>query len=392
MKIFNKKQLLAFAMLREYRAITQSYAVLLVLAGGIFAYGLLYNYLYAPNVVTNAPIAVVDQSQSTLSRNYLRWLNATPDVSIYGEANDLIEARDWMKRGWVQGIIYLPYDFEERVFRGDETLFSLYATTDAFLYFEAFQRATAEVMLAIDEEYRQVGTHFLPATGLLAISMAKPIRVVGTALYNVTEGYGSYLIPGVMIVIIFQTLFMVIGMLTGEEAHTGAIRAYRKQGSNAWGAALRMVCGKTVVYLALYTLFSLFLLGLLPLFFSIPHIGNGFHVFLLMVPFLLSTSFFALAASYFFTDSEAPILMIAFFSVGLIFLSGISYPLELMPWYWQAVHYIIPATPATLAFVKINSMGATMNDIQPEYLTLCIQTVLYFALAVWVYRLKLNKQ
>lgn len=49
------------------------------------------------------------------------------------------------------------------------------------------------------------------------MAMAKPVNVAGTALYNHTEGYGSYLIPAVMMVIIFQTLLMVIGMLTGDE-------------------------------------------------------------------------------------------------------------------------------------------------------------------------------
>lgn len=58
-------------------------------------------------------------------------------------------------------------------------------------------------------------------------------------------------------------------------------------------------------------------------------------VIMLMIPFLLATSFFGLTASLFFTDSDAPLLMIAFFSVGLIFLSGVSYPIELMPWYWK---------------------------------------------------------
>lgn len=56
--------------------------------------------------------------------------------------------------------------------------------------------------------------------------MAKPINVVGTALYNYTEGYGSYLIPAVMMIIIFQTLLMVIGMLTGDEHTNRGIRAY----------------------------------------------------------------------------------------------------------------------------------------------------------------------
>ena len=134
----------------------------------------------------------------------------------------------------------------------------------------------------------------------------------------------------------------------------------------------------------------MFLRGLLPHCFSIPNIGNGLYITAMMVPYLMATSFFGLAASRFFTDSEAPLMMIAFFSVGLIFLSGVSYPLELMPWYWRMMHYIIPAAPATLAFVKLNSMGADMADIQPEYITLWIQVVVYFGLSVWVYKKKLE--
>ncbi|MEG0456242.1 MAG: ABC transporter permease, partial [Bacteroides sp.] len=202
MKIFNKRQEIVFVIVREFRAISRSYAVLLVLAGGIFAYGLLYNCMYAPNIVTDAPVAVVDRSHSALSRNYVRWLDATPQVSIYAQADNFVEAREWMKQGRVQGIIYLPHNFEERVFRGSEAVFSLYSTTDAFLYFEALQKASAQVMLAINDTYRSAGTSFLPPQGLLAVMMAKPIAVEGTALYNVTEGYGSYLIPGVLMIIL----------------------------------------------------------------------------------------------------------------------------------------------------------------------------------------------
>lgn len=107
----------------------------------------------------------------------------------------------------------------------------------------------------------------------------------------------------------------------------------------------------------LYVVFSMFLLGLLPHIFSIPNIGSGWDIVTMMIPFLLATSFFALAVSRWFTDSEAPLLMIAFFSVGYIFLSGVSYPLELMPWYWQAAHYVFPVAPAVLAFSKIKFNG-----------------------------------
>ena len=369
----------------EWKAIATNPAILLVLAGGIFLYGLLYNYMYAPNLVRKAPVAVVDLSHSALSREYVRWLDAAPQTSVYAQTPNILEARKWMKKGEVTGILYIPSDFETHVARGETSVFTLYAATDAFLNFKGLQEASSRVMLAVNDAHRRAGTVFLPPQGLLAVALSTPVSVSGTALYNYTEGYGSYLIPAVMIVIIFQTMLMVIAMLTGEEAEQQRKGVY-STGARSLKDMLCIVSGRTFVYVMLYVVFSMFLLGLLPHIFSIPNIGSGWDIVTMMIPFLLATSFFALAVSRWFTDSEAPLLMIAFFSVGYIFLSGVSYPLELMPWYWQAAHYVFPVAPAVLAFVKLNSMGGSLADIWPQMLTLWIQVIIYGAWAVYTTR------
>lgn len=369
----------------EWKAIATNPAILLVLAGGIFLYGLLYNYMYAPNLVRKAPVAVVDLSHSALSREYVRWLDAAPQTSVYAQTPDILEARKWMKKGEVTGILYIPSDFETHVARGETSVFTLYAATDAFLNFKGLQEASSRVMLAVNDAHRRAGTVFLPPQGLLAVASSTPVSVSGTALYNYTEGYGSYLIPAVMIVIIFQTMLMVIAMLTGEEAEQQREGVYSMK-ARSLKDMLCIVSGRTFVYVMLYVVFSMFLLGLLPHIFSIPNIGSGWDIVTMMIPFLLATSFFALAVSRWFTDSEAPLLMIAFFSVGYIFLSGVSYPLELMPWYWQAAHYVFPVAPAVLAFVKLNSMGGSLADIWPQMLTLWIQVIIYGAWAVYTTR------
>ena len=101
----------------EWKAISTNPAILLVLAGGIFLYGLLYNYMYAPNLVRKAPVAVVDLSHSALSREYVRWLDAAPQTSVRARTPNILEAREWMKKGEVTGILYIPSDFETRVAR-----------------------------------------------------------------------------------------------------------------------------------------------------------------------------------------------------------------------------------------------------------------------------------
>lgn len=373
--------------LNEFKTISGSFAIVLVLMGGIFMYGLLYNYMYAPDVVRNVPVVVVDNSKTELSREYIRLLNATPQVDVIATGEDYPQAQELMKMDEAAGILYLPYDFTDRVSRGDESVFIMYETTNAFLNYLAMQEASAGSMLALNDRYRPEMVVFLPSQAAAQLSVAKPINVAGTALYNYTEGYGTYLIPAVLIVIMFQTLLMVIGMVSGEERQFKLLQVYRP----TFGQAGRLVIGKTFVYMMLYAVFSLFLLGLIPLIFDLPDIGNLWNIIMLLIPFLMATSFFGLTASVIFTDSDAPLLMIAFFSVGLIFLSGVSYPLELMPWYWKLSHFLIPAAPATLAYVKLNSMGASMAEIHTEYVTLWVQCAVYFVLACWAYRYNIRK-
>ena len=236
----------------EFKTIAGSYAILLVLMGGIFVYGLLYNYMYAPDLVRKVPVAVVDHSHSELGRHYVRLLDATPQVNVVTTATDYPEAQDMMKAGQVAGILYLPDDFEDRVARGEESVFIMYETTSAFLYYLAMQEASAASMLALNDDYRPEMLVFLPQQVAPKLASAQAVEVVGTALYNPTEGYGTYLIPSVLVVIIFQTLMMVIAMISGDERHSGSIVRFAGNPVNlSLERMAQVVIGKTFVYLSL---------------------------------------------------------------------------------------------------------------------------------------------
>ena len=177
---------IATVIFREWRSISTNAAILLVLMGGIFAYGLLYNLMYAPNLVRKTPVAIVDNSHSALSREYIRLLNATPQASVYALTPNYLEAKEWLKQSKVDGILYLPADFDARVGRGEQSVFTVYASTDAFLNFKNLQEASSRVMLAVNDAHRTEGVVFLPPQGLLAVASSAPVNVSGTALYNYT--------------------------------------------------------------------------------------------------------------------------------------------------------------------------------------------------------------
>ena len=78
-------------------------------------------------------------------------------------------------------------------------------------------------------------------------------------------------------------------------------------------------------------------------------------------------------------------------SVPLLFMSGVSWPQSSLPGAWQSVAYLFPSTFGVRGFVRLNSMGATLADIEHEYQMLWIQTTVYFFMTCLVYRYQINQ-
>lgn len=80
---------------------------------------MLYAFIYTDEVVREVPAAVVDHSKSSISRKYLRLIDATPDVHIQSYCADMEEAKELVKEGRVYGIIYIPEDFSKELAAGN---------------------------------------------------------------------------------------------------------------------------------------------------------------------------------------------------------------------------------------------------------------------------------
>ena len=82
---------------------------------------------------------------------------------------------------------------------------------------------------------------------------------------------------------------------------------------------------------------------------------------------------------------ENVMLLMVFVSVPLLFLSGVSWPQSNIPGAWQGISWLFPSTFGVRAFVRMNTLGGTLNDVLPELRYLWIQAALYFGVACLVY-------
>ena len=59
-------------------------------------------------------------------------------------------------------------------------------------------------------------------------------------------------------------------------------------------------------------------------------------------------------------------LLVVFTSIPFLFLTGASWPQSSIPGAWQGVSWLIPSTFGVRGYLRIASMGATIDDVLPE--------------------------
>lgn len=346
-------------------------------------YPLLYSWAYTNEVTREVPVAVVDFSKSQLSRQFIRSVDASPGTDVTYHVNSLNEARELVARQKVHGILYFPEDFSNKLYRGQQSHVSLYCDMSLMLTYKAIYQSTQEVasMLNTKLQLQQAGGY----TNRDDEITAQPLAVDEVQIFNSTGGYGNALIPGVLMMIIQQTLLLGIGLAAGTARENNRYKDLVPI-SRHYNGIFRIVMGKSMAYFMLYAVIGAYLSLIVPRLFGFTTLASGAALLGLLVPYILACIFFGMALSCMVRYRENVILLVVFTSIPLIFMTGVSWPQNNIPGIWQGVAYLFPSTFGVRGFLRINGMGAMLADIETEYQVLWVQVLAYFLLTCLVYR------
>jgi len=368
----------------EIKGIFKDRGVVIIVMLATLVYPLLYCAMYRNETLVDVPVAVVDNSQSGVSKRISRELDATRDLKVVARLSNMEEARQYFVEGKIHGLIYIPADFNNKINQREQANISVYSDMSSFLYYRAMVLATNYVTLDLGEEIQIERLAAEGITGKQAEQTISPVKYESTILYNKGMGFASFLMPAILILIIHQTLVFGIGMAAGTAREENRFHELVSSTVHR-GRIFRVVFGKSMAFFILYLFWSVYILGFIPDLFNLPHIGNPFTLLEFVVPFLLATIFFSMTISVFNPTREAQMVILLFFSLILLFLSGISWPQSNINGFWKVFSYIFPSTLGIQGFIKINTMGAGINEIRFEQIGLWIQTAVYFILASATY-------
>lgn len=368
---------------KELKATVRDEGVLIFFLLVPLAYPLVYAFIYTNEVVREVPAAVVDDNNSTLSRKYLRLMDASADVQIQSYCADMEEAKSLMKEKKVYGVIHIPESFSRDISQGRQTQVNIYCDMSGMLYYKAILLSATNASLTVNEQIKiqRMGN----TTQRQDEVSTAPIEYEDISLFNPQDGFASFLIPAVLMLILQQTLLLGIGMSAGTARETNRFKDLVPIGRHYEGT-LRIVFGKSMAYLLIYIAISAYVLCAVPQMFSLVQIAQPSTLMAFIFPYLLACIFFAMTCSIFIHHREACMLVYVFTSIPLLFISGISWPGAAVPSFWKVFSWLFPSTFGINGFVQINNMGATLQEVLPEYRALWIQAGVYFLTTCLVYR------
>ena len=334
------------------KAIIGDKGVLLIMGIAPLIYGFFYPWPYAQQAVTRVPVAVVDYDHSSLSRQITRFAQASPRIAVRLVTGDEGEAQQALWRGDVEGYAILPRELKRDVLRGSAAVVTIEANGSYALLNKAvlsgFAEAVGTVSAGVEIRKLQAGGQ---GKGQ-ALASRSPINTQLVALFNPTEGYGSYVVPAVALLIIQQTLLMGVAMLVGLWAESGQHRA----GVASWLG--RILGFSTIGYLS-----GLLYFGWIFWAQDFPRGANPGGALVLLAFYIPAICALGAVLGVWFGNRERALQVLLFTALPMAFVSGFSWPAEALPEPLQALRWLFPSTAGIQASLRLNQMGAALADV-----------------------------
>jgi ABC-2 type transport system permease protein len=358
----------------------------------IFMMGMVGFIFPSNNSLNHVSVGLVNQDAdvngSTFGSQFfltaLNGINNQTGMLDISNATDLATLKDSVQKGELEGGIVIPSNFTQSLMSGQQGI--LIIVTD-----NSNPQVSAAMQTALTAVFQRMGTLLaqqnvmelnpaINATNALAIVQPYNIQVQG-----VVSGHSSYfdfIAPGIMAMTVMMSVMTGLPAAISQEKEVGTLDGMMVAPINR----LSIIIGKTLAQTARGLLQGVLILILASVLFSVSIQGNIILVFGLLLLGVFSFVGLGVVLTSFAKDQETAMMVMMTLMFPMMFLSGVFFPVQQMPWYMQDMSKILPLTYAADALRKVMVLGAGIPQITTELTVLIAFGVVMIAIAVPVFK------
>lgn len=379
----NKLKQLFKVYCREFRIVIHDPGIIIFFLFLPLAYPVIYSLIYNPELVRDVAVVVVDNDRSDISRELVRNFDATQEAWVKGYAADLHEARRAMDQYDCYAILEIPEGFGKKIKNNQQGEAVLYCEMSLLLRYRSLLVASTNVAQAMGAEILSEKIDLIaPLAETIIDGDLMPIKNI--TMGNIEGGFDSFIMPGVLILILHQCIILASGMAGGAKRERPGLIGY--DSFNEQPSILMTMFGQMLCYITILMVPIIYLVHYVPLMFSFPMAGNLFEILMFILPMVLACVGLGWCVQGVVWERESIFVLWVVTSVVFLFLSGLTWPRYAMPGFWKAISDCIPATWGMEGYIKMNTNGASLAQVSKCYINLWILAGAYMVGAYCVQR------
>jgi ABC-2 type transport system permease protein len=364
---------------RELDIIASDGSVMLTIFIAPLLYIFLLGTIYMAKDINSVNMAVVDMDQTQLSRTYVRFMESSEKVHVSNSPNTFEEAQDLMFKFDVFGVLVIPKGFEKDVMTLKGTDVALYLNNSRFLMSNEINKTVQKISLMVGAGVRLKYFEMAGTNPREAMEIVMPVKPEINFLNNIFNNYGYFLLPGLLFLIIQQTLLLGLGESVSLEREEGLIKSWLKPERSI----LTSIIGKNLFYFVLYLAYPLLLATTIFPFFGLPLHGDAAAITLLVVLFVTSMILFTNLVASFFNKQVVYMEIIAFTSYPIFLITGYAWPRYALLDFYVWISYILPTTPFMESMIKLTQQNVNLSQVTNNYIVLLVQIMVFYLLLTW---------
>ena len=315
--------------------------------------------------VRHLPTVVLDESRSQQSRALIDRMVNTGNFDLVGLVADREELRGAIESGRARAAIVVPPDYARDLLRG--------RTAHAQVIVDAADPMASSAALSGASLAGQA-----EAVERLPTMRALPVDVRVRPWYNPDLRSSTYIVPGIIGVLLSMTLVLITSMAIVRERERGTL----EQLVVTPIARTSIMLGKLAPFLLIGYVQITVVLLLGRLVFHVPIRGSLFELYLLSFPFMVASLGVGLLLSTLVKTQAQAVQLGFFYLMPNILLSGFMFPRIAMPKLAQWIGALLPLTYYLDVLRGVLIKGVPFRQLLDEGLVLSLFGVALIALAV----------
>jgi ABC-2 type transport system permease protein len=333
--------------------------------------------------VVNLDQGFMNQSVSGPFATAVNQINSASVKLQFSNGTTVDALTDSIQRGDVDAGIILPENFTQCVFTNQQANITIISDNSNPQVSQQISGVLSGIVKAMSQQVAQSKiASSLNITTTQAASYMAPYAVTSEGVVGGNTNYFEFIAPGMMMMTVMMSVMTGLPGAINREREMGTLDGVMVAPINR----VSIILGKTLAQLTRGLLQGFIIMVLAMVLFGVTIQGSIILVIGLLLLGVFSFVGLGVCLTSIAKDQETATMIMMTIMFPMMFLSGIFFPIKMMPGFMQTISNILPLTYASDAMRKVMVLGAGVPQIATDLTVLIIFGVVMLAIAVPLFR------